>query len=83
MTRDEVLKGMTTIFSEVLRRPVEALEEHYTARDVPGWDSLAHLSIIMSIEERYGIKLRAAQIARLKNVGEFIDVVIEKTGARR
>ena len=73
------MQNLAGIFADVLGKPSIKLEESYTARDVPGWDSLAHINIVLAIEEAFGLKFRAAQIAKLKNIGDLVDVIIAQT----
>jgi acyl carrier protein len=42
--------------------------------DVPGWDSLAHVSIIVAIEKRLGRKFVADNIEALETVGDLVDL---------
>lgn len=49
-----------------------------TARDVKGWDSLAHIRIILDVEEQFGIRLRAGEVARLNCVGDLLDMIVIK-----
>jgi acyl carrier protein len=49
------------------------------AYDVKGWDSVAQVSIILAVEQQFGIRLRTREIDGLRNVGDFIDLVREKT----
>ena len=41
-----------------------------SARDVPGWDSFKQIEIMVSTEERFGIKLNTREIDGLKCVGD-------------
>lgn len=55
-----------------------------TAADVPGWDSLAHVNLIIAVEKAFGIRFAAAEIGRLKspgqNVGTFKALIRAKIG---
>ncbi|MBS0331486.1 MAG: acyl carrier protein [Proteobacteria bacterium] len=42
--------------------------------DVPGWDSLAHVGIIVAIEKRLGRKFAANDIEALETVGDLVDL---------
>ena len=44
-----------------------------TARDGEGWDSLAHVTIIVALERAFGIRFRMAERAALKNVGDLVN----------
>jgi acyl carrier protein len=82
MRREDVLARLSKIFADVLNKPLAALQEGSTAREIPGWDSLSHINIVLAVEQEFNIRLRASQIARVKNIGGFVDIVLEKLKAR-
>jgi acyl carrier protein len=51
------------------------------AADVPGWDSLMHVTIIVNLEQAFGLRFSSAQVAGFKNVGEIVDAVERLTTA--
>jgi len=56
-----------------------------TAADVDGWDSLAHINLIIALEKRLGVRFATAEISRLKEdgqtVGSLLDLVEQKKRA--
>jgi acyl carrier protein len=48
------------------------LEPSMTAADVPGWDSLAHVQIVVAVENDFNIRLRTGEIAAIQTVGELV-----------
>ncbi|MFD0749644.1 acyl carrier protein [Mucilaginibacter calamicampi] len=48
------------------------------ADEVPGWDSLTHINIILAIEEAYDIRLPGREVRKLACIGELQDLVDEK-----
>lgn len=48
------------------------------ASDVPGWDSLNHINVILAIEKEYNIRFKNIEILRLKNVFELQTLVDSK-----
>ena len=49
-----------------------------TAADVDGWDSITHISLVISIEDHFKIRLSTAEVAGLKNVGEMLGLLKNK-----
>ncbi|MDO5390520.1 MAG: acyl carrier protein [Eubacteriales bacterium] len=43
------------IFMRVLEVPVSVLDENFTFKDVPQWDSVAHLSLISELEDAFDV----------------------------
>jgi len=54
------------------------LKEDTTANDVPGWDSLTHMNIILSIEKNYNIKFKGLEVLRVKNIGDLQKLINSK-----
>lgn len=42
-----------------------------TSADVPGWDSLAHVNLMFSIEQEFGVQFAGNQFSEFENVGEL------------
>jgi acyl carrier protein len=55
------------------------LTEATTADEVPGWDSLSHIEVIAAVEEEFGVRFKALEVIRLKNIGELQALVDKKT----
>ena len=76
----ETLARITTVFREVLDDDDLSLTRTTTAADVHGWDSLAHVRLILAVQKTFNVKFSAAQITKLKNVGELVDLVEQRAG---
>lgn len=76
----ESLSKLTTIFRTMLNQPQLELRDDLTAADVPGWDSLKHVSLMVTIEGEFGIRFTNSEIAGLHNVGELIASISDKIG---
>jgi len=48
------------------------INDTMTASDVDGWDSLSHITLIVNVEKSFGIKLSAAEVGSLSNVGQLL-----------
>lgn len=67
----EVDSRLVDIFRDVLQQPGLRLHPDMTPNDVPGWDSISMLTILLAVEQTMGITLRAAQIRRIASVGDL------------
>jgi acyl carrier protein len=54
------------------------INEKSTAKNVPGWDSLKHMNIILAVETEYNIKFKGLEILRIKNVGDLQNLINSK-----
>ena len=75
---DNILERMQPVFRRVLRQPDLALRRDMSAQDVEGWDSLAHINLVVAVEREFKIRLKTKDLAGLKNVGEMADLVEAK-----
>lgn len=75
MTREEVYSRLKEVFSDVFDKDVE-LSDSTTAADVPGWDSLTHITLIGTVEDEFDIKFPMKDVVHMKNVGEMVSLII-------
>ena len=73
-----VMVGITEIFRSVFNDPDLELTPRSTADEVPGWDSMTHITLIVEAECRFGVQFQAAEIEALDNVGEFVRAIEAK-----
>ena len=69
---DSILTGLTTVFREVFDDDELVLTPDLTANDVEGWDSLAHIRLILSVQKKFSVKFSPVEMNRLKNVGDLV-----------
>jgi acyl carrier protein len=79
---DSVLLGIQAVCREVFENPSLVLTPETTADDVPNWDSLNHLNVVASVEQRFGIRFRTSELESLRNIGDFVSIVRAKQKLR-
>jgi acyl carrier protein len=47
------------------------LKDETIASQVPGWDSLNHINIILAIEKGFNVKFKGLEILKAKNIGDL------------
>ena len=78
---EQIYSILSEVFRDVLGREDLQLRPDLTAKDVPEWDSFAHVNIIVATEMRFGVKFMTAELERLRNVGEFASLIESKLAA--
>jgi acyl carrier protein len=58
------------------------LDEQTTASQVPGWDSLSHVNVIVAVEKHFQVRFSNVEVLRLKTVGDLQRLVGSKTKQR-
>ena len=79
MDNAAVYAKLTDIFHDVLDNDEIVLAPELTAKEVDGWDSLAHVRLILAIEKAFHVSFTASEVGRLKNVGELAGLVESKS----
>ncbi len=78
MTREEIFEGLNEVFQDVFDDESIIVSDTTTADDVEDWDSLEHINLVIAIEQHFGIKFSMKEVAAFKNVGEMVDLMIER-----
>jgi len=76
----EIHRVVQGIFRDLFRSESLAIHAETSAKDIEGWDSLAHITLIVAIEKKFGIKFKLAELQEVRNVGDILALVKTKTG---
>jgi len=72
------MEKLTQIHRKILKKPELVLHDELTARDVDTWDSLAHLTLIIAIEQSYNIRFESEEIILIRNIGDMKTLLCAK-----
>jgi len=78
MTREDVFNALNEVFRDNFDDESITLTEKTVADDIEEWDSLEHINLIIAIEERFGMKFTMKEVTGMKNVGEMVDIILER-----
>jgi len=78
MEKNEIVSRLTPIFRDVFNNDTLVVSEGMTAKDVPTWDSLSNINMIIAVEKAFGVKFRIKDVRALKNVGELLELIKSK-----
>jgi acyl carrier protein len=76
--REEYKLKAEEIFQEVFDQPELKIFDEMVAQDVPDWDSLNHITLVVSLEEEFNLKFTTKEVMSWKNVGEMLDTLSER-----
>ena len=79
MTEEEIYQKLTAIFRDVFDNDDLVARPDLTADEVPDWDSLSHVRLILTVVREFRTQFSAAEIAELKNVGDLAALLRRKT----
>ena len=73
-----ILLEIKSIIRNVIGDDSIEIELQTVASDVNGWDSLAHITIVISIEQHYSIKFSLTELQNIKEISGLVDLVKSK-----
>lgn len=76
-TLDQIAAVMRDLFDEY-DGPINRTT---TARDIPQWDSLANVQLMVLIEQAAGVRFTTAEVQGLASLGDLIDLIERKKAA--
>lgn len=82
MNETEIYADLQDVMRDVFDDDDIAIGPETTAADVPGWDSQAHVMLIVATEQRFAIRFNTAELDSLHNVGELALLIADKLGRR-
>lgn len=84
MSDVDVFETLVQVIREETGNPDIEIDEDTTAADVPGWDSLAHVRIVMNVEVSLGVPIVIEDTYVAANVGELVRILrksVQASGA--
>ena len=68
-------------FAETFHIPVDSIKDDLALQNIPAWDSMTHIVLIMRIEEDWNIQLTGDEIADMKTVGDARRTILSHGGS--
>jgi acyl carrier protein len=78
MEKSEIVSRLTPIFRDVFNDDALVVTDTMTAAEVPAWDSLSNINMIIAAEKTFGVKFSIKDVRSLKNVGELLELIKKK-----
>ena len=75
---DQVLPKVREAFKSVFDIDPQSLTLETSAGDIPGWNSLGHLSLTTHLEQTFGITFDVDELMEMENVREIVRIVSAK-----
>jgi acyl carrier protein len=76
---EHIYAKLRTIFHDVFDDDTLAVEPDLQASEIPAWDSLGHIRLILSVQKAFKIRFSAAEIAEMNSVKDLAEFVRAKT----
>jgi acyl carrier protein len=68
---NEAHERLEEVFRAVFNDDSIEIHDSTTAKDIPGWDSVTHINLMLSIEQAFNQQFSSEQFSGFKNIGEL------------
>ena len=75
MDEPQIYARLEGIFQDVFDEDSIKVTPELSAKDVNGWDSLAHIRLILTVEKAFKVKFSTSEIGKLENVGDLVTLI--------
>jgi len=73
-----ILDVITPVFREVFEDQELVITRNLSAQDVPNWDSLNHITLVVELEQVTGTTFSSEELSSMITVGDLIDSLKSK-----
>jgi acyl carrier protein len=81
--RQDIQLELQAVIRAVFDNDELVISDVTKATDVDGWDSMAHVNLIIAVEKRFGVRFSGADLASMRRsgrtIGHMIDLIAAKT----
>jgi len=77
MTNSSTLEQLQLLFRKIFKDEGLMITPSTSAKDIPSWDSLMHISLIAAVESEFNISFTFNEVMQFNNVGDMM-MLIEK-----
>jgi acyl carrier protein len=74
-----MLERVHRIVSDVLDVPVDQVTEESSPETIDAWDSMAHLNLVLSLEQEFAVTFDLDEVAELTSVRAIVDRIRSRT----
>jgi acyl carrier protein len=66
------------VIASTFQIPVESISAESSSQDIPQWDSVGHINLVMGLEKQFGVKFNMNEILEMRDVSTIERILQEK-----
>ncbi len=71
------LNQVRDIASDIFGIPADKITAESSPQTIERWDSMQHLSLVLAVEDKFGVQFDPEEIEQMKNIGA-VAALVEK-----
>lgn len=72
-----MLDQLQQLFAENLNLPMPPFTPALAFEAIPGWDSVAHLALLLAIERQFNVAFTSKQMVEMRTIGDLLTAIGE------
>ncbi len=73
MSNGPLIEQVQATLAEALQVPIEEITPELALGDLPQWDSMGHMEVMMLLEQKFGVEINPDTIAALVSVAAICE----------
>jgi len=78
LDHETIRKRLNNVFCDVFDDDKLVISNSTNADDIDEWDSLMHITLVVATENEFDIRLNAAEVGKLEDVGGMINLILDR-----
>ena len=78
MDKNEIPPRLQDVFNRIFKDKSIQISDLTSAKDIDGWDSFTHLTLIQEIENEFKIEFKMSELMTMSNVGDMTGIIVGK-----
>ncbi len=78
MSDNALTASIQDLLAEIFQAPREEITPNLAFGDLPQWDSMGHMDVMMSLEEKFGVEISTDVISELTSIPAICSYLKEK-----
>jgi acyl carrier protein len=79
VNESDLREKLAGVFRSVFDDPSLTVRDETRASDVDGWDSLAHVDLIVAVEKAFGVRFTTKDVQGLACVGDLVALIARRS----
>jgi len=75
---NEILQRLERVFCNVFNDESIQLHTDMSANDLEHWDSITHITLMVSVEQAFGVQFTSEEMSNFQDVGDLVACLEQK-----
>ncbi|MEO5332076.1 MAG: acyl carrier protein [Magnetococcus sp. YQC-5] len=78
MSPEEILSRLCPVVQEVFQDKFLMVTETLSMNEVPAWDSINHMTLIIAVEQMFKIQFSLTELVKVESIGDLMALIAAK-----